>query len=146
MASRETTAPNATASTAARMSARVRSAGITRWRTSPDRALRADEPCRGETVRAAGHVFAREAHVLALGHGHAELPRTRLDAPRRAERRDFDLELTHEDGDARAFRAERVELIREVDLLHAQADEDEQADHEHGGAQQRRGERAPQLR
>src|SRR5207244_5563194 len=88
--SRDTTPPNATASTVARISTRVRSAGeITR--PSPARALGAHEPGRCETSRAARELLARQAHLLTARHGHAELPRARLDAAGGAERGDFDL-------------------------------------------------------
>src|SRR5947208_1213225 len=82
------------------------------------------------TRAASGDVLAREAHLLAARHRHAELTRARLDAAGRAERRHFDLELTQEHLDAHPLAPEGVELIREVHLLHAQADDDEEPHHE----------------
>src|SRR5438552_2696647 len=104
------------------MMTRVRSAGFTIRRASPDHALRRDEPRRREPAAATGHVLARHAHLLAAGHRHAELARAGLHTTGRAQRGDLDLQLAQQDLDARALAAERVELIREMDLLHPQAD------------------------
>ncbi len=114
-------------------------------RFSPDHALRADEASRGHAARATGDVFTRQSHLLAARYRHAELTRAGLHAAGRAEGGDLDLELADQDLDARPFAAKGVELVGEVHLLHAQADDDEEPHHEEGGAQERHGERAPQA-
>src|SRR5437762_7103068 len=145
--SRDTTPPNATASTAARISTRVRSAGgITPETPSPDHALRAQEARRREATRAAREVLARQPYLLAARHGHAELPRAGLDATGRAERGDLDLELPQQHLGPDPLAAKGVELVGEVHLLHAKTDHHAEPHHEEGGAEQGHGERAPQAR
>src|SRR4029453_11439555 len=92
-ASRDTTPPNATASTAARIRTRVRSFPVTGWATSPDDALPPHERGPRPAVRTPRHVLASLANLLTAGRGHAELPGARLHAAGRAQRGHLDFEL-----------------------------------------------------
>ena len=113
--------PNARARTAAR----TRTARRGRARVlSPERAAprhrASDAALRRAAARPvpAGHVLLRQPDLLARGHHQAELPRPRLDAARRPQRRHLDLELADPVSRCvpRSLRR-RVEPVREVHLL-----------------------------
>src|SRR3989454_8084541 len=74
---------------------------------------------------------------MGTGRNQAQLPGTRRQPPGRAERGHFDLELPDVPLRPRVLRAELVEAVRELDLLHPHPDDDQRAPDE----QRRDGER-----
>src|SRR5262249_45052383 len=89
-----------------------------------DRQGRGATASRGQ-ARPAGQVLLSQTDLIARGHHQADLPRLRLDAARRPERGHLDLELTDPVLRAYALAPERIEPIREVNLLDAHADDGE---------------------
>src|SRR5207247_1828878 len=75
----------------------------------------------------AGDILAREPDLIATGRHQAQLPGTRLQPPGRAERGHLDLELPDVPLRPRVLRAELVEAVRELDLLHPPPDADQRA-------------------
>src|SRR5207247_1765277 len=92
---------------------------------------------RGRQPGPAGDILAREPDLIATGRHQAQLPGTRLQPPGRAERGHLDLELPDVPLRPRVLRAELVEAVRELDLLHPHPDDDQRAPDE----QRRDGER-----
>src|SRR5207247_9708063 len=73
----------------------------------------------------AATIPAREPDLIATGRHQAQLPGTRLQPPGRAERGHLDLELSDVPLRPRVLRADLVEAVRELDLLHPQPDDDQ---------------------
>src|SRR3989441_1307005 len=92
---------------------------------------------RGRQAGPAGDILAREPDLIATGRHQAQLPGARLQPPGRAERGHLDLELPDVPLRPRVLRAELVEAVRELDLLHPHPDDDQRAPDE----QRRDGER-----
>src|SRR5438552_14667584 len=82
---------------------------------------------RGRQADRAGDILAREPDLIATGRHQAQLPGTRLQPPGRAERGHLDLELPDVPVRPRLVRAELVEAVRELDLLHPPPDDDQRA-------------------
>ena len=96
----------------------------------------------GGLSAAAGDELARDADLPVRRRGEAELPGSGLDASRRSQRRHLDFELAEENLQPRALGPQSVELVTEMDLLHAQTDDDQAAQDEEKRAGQRERERA----
>src|SRR2546428_855282 len=94
----------------------------------------------------AGDILAREPDLIATGRHQAQLPGTRLQPPGRAERGHLDLELPDVPLRPRVLRAELVEAVRELDLLHPQPDDDQGASDEQRRDGERRDEDPPGAR
>jgi len=97
----------------------------------------------GSLSAAASDELTRDPDLPLRRRSEAELTGSHFYPGRRAQRRHLDLQLATEHLEPCSLSPQRVELVTEVDLLHAQPDDGQSTQDQEECASQRERERAP---